>query len=123
VNDQELDLRHRIFVAFAETGAPPSLAAEDPALIKALEERHVIVLGDGGDVRMAHPFAAHDEGATVTAGGRTWRGNCAWDAFGIAAALDLHDYVVESNGVRADDSVLFHVEVPAARWWEDPAYT
>jgi Alkylmercury lyase len=123
VNDRELDLRRRIFVAFAETGEPPPLRDEDPAVVEALVDRHVIVLDGDGEVRMAHPFAAHDEGATVTANGRTWRGNCAWDAFGIAAALNLTDPVVESNGVTADETTLFHVEVPAARWWDDPAYT
>ena len=124
MNDRELELRHRIFRAFADTGAPPSLDGEDPALVEALRQAHVIVLDDAGAVRMAHPFAAHDEGATVTAAdGRRWRGNCAWDGFGIAAALRLDGYTVESQGVVATDDALFHVEVPAARWWDDPAYT
>jgi hypothetical protein len=123
VNDRALELRHRIMRAFAETGEPPSLAGEDPALADALEQAHVIVRDAAGANRMAHPCAAHHEGATVTAGGRTWRGNCAWDAFGIAAALALEDPRIESDGVVADDGVLFHVEVPAARWWHDPGYT
>ena len=124
MNDRELELRHRIMRAFAETGEPPSLDGEDPAVVDALRQAHVIVLDDAGAIRMAHPFAAHDEGATVTdAAGRTWRGNCAWDGFGIAAALRLHGFTVTSQGVAAADDGLFHVEVPAARWWDDPAYT
>ena len=124
MNDQALDLRHRIMRAFAETGEPPSLDGEDPDVVDRLVEHHVIVLDERGAIRMAHPFAAHDDGATVTAGGRTWRGNCAWDAFGIAAALQLEDgYVVESQGVEATDDALFHVLVPAARWWDDAAFT
>ena len=125
MNDQALDLRRRIFQAFAATGEPPSLEGADPALIEQLEQAHVIVRDAAGAIRMAHPFAAHDEGATVTdeRTGRRWRGNCAWDAFGIAAALRLDAYTVESNGVTATDDALFHVEVPAARWWDDPAYT
>lgn len=123
MNDQALDLRHRIMRTFAETGAPPSLEGEDPALVEQLEQAHVIVRDGAGAIRMAHPFAAHDEGARVTAGDRIWRGNCAWDGFGIAAALKLDDAVVESGGIVATDDALFHVEVPAARWWDDPGYT
>jgi hypothetical protein len=123
VTDEELELRHRIMRAFAETGEPPPLAGEDPAVVQALEKAHVIVLGDDGGVRMAHPFAGHDEGATVESGARRWRGNCAWDGFGIAAALNLADFTVTSNGIRAEDTTLFHVEVPAARWWDDVGYT
>lgn len=125
MNDRELELRRRIFLSFAETGEPPSLDGEDPAVVAALEAAHVIVLDDRGAIRMAHPFAAHDEGATVTTpDGLRRRGNCAWDAFGIAAALGLDDgFVVESQGVTATPGALFHVEVPAARWWEDPGYT
>lgn len=125
MNDQALDLRHRIMRAFAETGEPPSLEGEDPVLVEQLEQAHVIVRDGSGAIRMAHPFAAHDEGATVTDArtGRRWRGNCAWDAFGIAAALKLADCTIESDGVTATDDSVFHVEVPAARWWDDPGYT
>jgi hypothetical protein len=58
-------------------------------------------------------------------------GGCAWDGLGIVAALDLPDADVASNGVvlrvrhgtLLDRDVLFHVAVPAARWWEDIADT
>ena len=66
------------------TGAP--LPEAD---YRSLAEQHVVALDDDGRVWMAHPFAAHTDGARVDAGGRTWWGNCAWDAFGIVAALDL----------------------------------
>lgn len=123
MNDQALDLRRRIMRTFAETGEPPSLEGEDRGLVEQLEQAHVIVRDAAGAIRMAHPFAAHDVGATVTAGGRVWRGNCAWDGFGIVAALGLENAVVESGGIVAADDALFHVEVPAARWWDDPGYT
>ena len=123
MNDPELELRHRIMVAFARTGGPPAAAPGERPVLEALAERHVVVLDERGAVRMAHPFAAHRSGASVTGGGRTWWGNCAWDAFGIAAALGLEDPVVEDDGLRAGPGVVFHVEVPAARWWEDIAFT
>ena len=119
----ERELRRRIFEAFARTGAPPPLAPADRPVLEALAERHVVVLGDDGGVLMAHPFAAHRDGASVTAGGRTWWGNCAWDAFGIAAALGLGDPTIDDHGLVAAPGVVFEVLVPAARWWDDIAHT
>ena len=119
VDEHDLALRRKIFAAFAATGSPPALDED----LTSLAEQHVVALDDDARVWMAHPFAAHDEGATVSSGGRTWRGNCAWDAYGIAAALELQEPVIESQGVRAGPGVVFHVAVPAARWWDDIAFT
>ena len=119
----ERELRRRIFEAFARTGAPPPLDAADRPALEALSERHVVVLDEAGALLMAHPFAAHREGASVAAGDRTWWGNCAWDAFGIAAALGLRDPRVEDHGLVAGPGVVFEVAVPAARWWDDIVHT
>jgi hypothetical protein len=124
----ELELRRKIFEAFAATGEPPDV--DDTATLAELERRHVVVLRDGR-IHMAHPFAGHRDGTLVTApDGRTWWGNCAWDALGIVAALGLSDAVVESRGVSLRvsggdvvDDALFHVAVPAARWWDDIEFT
>jgi hypothetical protein len=123
MTEQELTARREIMLAFAETGAPPPASALDPLVLRSLAEQHVVVLDGAGAIRMAHPFAAHDEGAAVSSGGRTWRGNCAWDAYGIAAALDLRHPAIESRGVVPGPDVVFHVEVPAAGWWADVGYT
>ena len=75
---------------------------------------------------MAHPFANHTDGARVDAGGRTWWGNCAWDAFGIVAALGLagrDDHRPGHHVPGHDDDAVFHVLVPAAHWWDDIAFT
>ena len=119
----ELDLRRRIVRAFADTGAPPPVAEDERPLLAALVEQHVLLLDDAGAIRSAFPFAAHTEGASVSAGGRTWWGNCPWDAFGIAAALDLRDPVIDDHGVRPAPGVAFHVGVPASHWWDDIAFT
>jgi hypothetical protein len=123
VTDPQRELRRRIFTAFAETGEPPDVSGEDESDLMALENQHVIVRDGLGAIRMAHPFAAHHTGARVEAGGRTWWGNCAWDAFGIAAALGLKNYKVTGNGLRAEAGVLFHVAVPAYEWWADIGFT
>jgi hypothetical protein len=123
VTEAELDLRRTIFTAFAETGAPPPASALDQRLLRSLAAQHVVVLDDAGEIAMAHPFARPPGGATVTSGGRTWSGNCAWDAFGIAAVLGLSDPRIVSHGVEAGPGVLFHVAVPARQWWDDIVHT
>jgi len=129
VTERELALRRTIFEAFAATGHPPPV--DDIATLRSLVEQHVVVLGDEDRIVMAHPFAAHDDGARVEAGKRTWRGSCAWDAFGIIAALGLGEALVtDASGVRIAfregrpvDDAVFHVAVPAAQWWADIGFT
>jgi hypothetical protein len=128
VTEEQLALRAEIMRAFAGTGAPPAVPASPE--LDALAERHVVVLDDDGAILMAHPFAAHRWGARVEAGEREWWGNCAWDAFGIVAALELADATVTAQGVtlrvrdgEPEGDATFHVEVPAAHWWDDVAYT
>jgi len=129
VDRAQLDLRAEIFRAFAETGAPP--AVTDSSNLRTLAERHVVVLDDGARIRMAHPFAAHHDGARVDAEGRTWWGNCAWDGFGIVHALGLPEATITAQGivVRTRDGVpeeagaVFRVAVPAVRWWDDIGHT
>jgi hypothetical protein len=115
VTERELALRRRIMESFARTGAPP--AVEDKATLRALAAQHVVVLDAGEQVLMAHPFAAHRDGTRVQAQGRSWWGNCAWDAYGIVAALRLRDATIEPGGT------LFHIAVPARDWWEDIGFT
>ena len=120
VDARDLALRRRIFESFAATGAPPAIHDED---LSSLAEQHVVALRDGR-VWMAHPFAAHHEGARVESGGRVWWGNCAWDGLGIVHALGLSDFSITAQGhsVPGDD-VAFHVLVPAAHWWDDIGFT
>jgi hypothetical protein len=128
VTEEQLALRAEIMRTFAETGAPPAVPASPD--LRELAERHAVVLDGDGAILMAHPFAAHRRGARVVAGDREWWGNCAWDAFGIVAALGLHDATVTAQDVtlRVRDGepkgeAVFHVEVPAAHWWDDVEYT
>lgn len=86
---------------------------------------------------MAMPFSAVPTEFRVPVGDRAVWANCAWDAFGVAAALDADVSFVtrcpESNaplraGVRhgrafADAGAVAHIAVPAAHWWDDIGYT
>jgi hypothetical protein len=124
-SDRDLELRRAIFESFAETGAPG-----DHGDVSALAEQHIVVLDDDGRILMAHPFAAHTAGARVASGDREWWGNCAWDAFGIVAALELdratvtaQDITLEIDGDTIAGDAVFGVLVPAAHWWDDIGHT
>ena len=122
---RQLALRRAIMESFAARGRPPEI--RDRATLRELAAQRVVVLDAEERIVMAHPFAAHPNGARVDAGERTWRGNCAWDGFGIVAALGLSEAVVtDASGIsigfrdgRPVDAALFHVAVPARRWWAD----
>ncbi len=98
---------------------------------------HALVLdAETGEIRMANPFSAVATPFLVHAAGRTWYANCAWDAFGICAALDVDgriETVCPDCGEalmcevrdRAPDvpDLRFHCLVPAAAWWDDIVFT
>ena len=142
VDEADIALRNRTYARFVELGrAPAPHEVGEPAAVVAgwrrLHEAHALVLEAGaGELRMANPFSAVPSAYRVTAGGGSWYANCAWDAFGICAALhsdgrietscpDCGDPIhVEVRDERPDDeSLLFHCLVPAAAWWNDIVFT
>ena len=88
-----------------------------------------------GEIRMANPFSAVPTPYRVLADDRWWYANCAWDAFGICAALhvdglietscpDCAEEIAFARQRRPDDeSLLFHCLVPRGRWWDDIVFT
>ena len=102
-----------------------------------LHDEHALVLNDARtEIRMANPFSAVPTAYRVLVAGTWWYGNCAWDAFGICAALQS-DGRIESScpdcgeplvvNVRSqepdDQTLLFHCLVPASHWWDDIVHT
>jgi len=147
VDGADLALRNRTYALFVELGRAPTVAevAERARAtvddVRAgwgrLHEQHAIVLdADGERLRMANPFSAVPTPFLVEAGGRAWYANCAWDAFGICAALHVDGRfettcpdcgepldVDVRDGRPSDESLLFHCLVPAGRWWADIVFT
>jgi hypothetical protein len=125
VDEHDLSLRRAIFESFAATGTPG-----EHGDLRSLAEQHVVALDEHGQIRMAHPFAAHHDGTRVDSGGRTWWGNCAWDGFGIVAALGLEEATITDQDIALEvrdqavhGDAVFHVLVPARRWWDDIGFT
>jgi hypothetical protein len=141
MNDADIELRNRTYSRFVELGRAPQpeeLGPHDEVLDGwlRLHDAHALVLDPGRtQIRMANPFSAVPTAYRVEAGGRWWYGNCAWDAFGILAALHVDGrietscpdcgeaLVLDVAGEPDDESLLFHCLVPAARWWDDIVFT
>jgi hypothetical protein len=97
VDTADIDLRNATYRRFVGLGRAPSAAeladatgVSETAVREGwqrLHDAHALVLDDAGEIAMANPFAAHPTPFRVEAAGRSWFANCAWDAFGIGAAL------------------------------------
>lgn len=146
MDQADIDLRNATYLRFVELGRAPTAAevGEVTGLPGAavtegwrrLHDAHAIVLDADGAILMANPFAARPTAFRVEAAGRSWYANCAWDSIGIGAALHV-DSVISTpcpdcanpmtinvrGGVPDDTSLVFHVLVPAARWWNDIGFT
>ena len=147
MDDGDLRVRNTTYELFVDLGRAPSASgvADRQGVTKEgvlaswerLHNAHALVLTPGGtELLMANPFAAVPTRYRVLAGERWWYANCAWDAFGICAAL-MSDGRIETScpdcgdsiqlevrdGSPSDTGLVFHCLVPAARWWDDIAFT
>jgi len=139
-------VRLAIYRAIEATGRAPAAAdvAHDHRLdVAAVEDSyrglaaaHVIVLQPGSTaVKWAPPFSVVPTVFRARSGRSAWYAPCAWDAFGIPAALDSDARLeaacawsgepiqcgVEHGRVYGDG--VIHLLVPAAHFWDDIAYT
>jgi alkylmercury lyase-like protein len=135
----DLALRNLVYERFVELGRAPTMdeLGTSEAALRRLHEAHLLVLEpDRPEIRMANPFSAVATPHRVEAGGRSWFANCAWDAFGIPAALGVDGHVSSSCpdcGEPIEIDVVdrrpepaghvFHVLVPARSWWDDIVFT
>ncbi len=147
MDDVDVALRNVTYQLFVESGDAPT-AVEVGAAFGAtvdevfhgwarLHDAHALVLQTGGhEIRMANPFSAVPTAYRVKANGRWWYANCAWDAFGVCAALHA-DGTIETSCADCGDPItvavhderptdaalLFHCLVPASQWWDDIVFT
>lgn len=136
-----------LFRETAETGQVPAVSEIAESLTLTLEDvqatltrlaaGRVLVLAPGTtNIWMANPFSAVPTTFRVVAWGRTYFGNCIWDALGIPAILSA-DGTVETtcgdcgepmtpkvqNGMLAGARGVVHFALPAARWWDNIGYS
>ena len=101
---------------------------------RRLNHRHALFLEPGKlSIRMAHPFSGIPTPFRVYANGLAYWANCAWDMFGIPAALSV-DAEIEANYADAPDTrvtlrvaggrveghgEVVHFPLPFRRWYDD----
>ncbi len=144
-------VRDAVYQVFAAEGRAPSVAelarvtgatvSQVTADLRELADVHALVLNADGDaIRMAHPFSAAPMAFVLTPingrDERRWWGGCAWDSFGISAALAL-DVWIETVCPQCGSPIRFETGPnvappaplavrfprPAAEWWNDVVAT
>ena len=147
VEEFDRDLRqltYRLFVERRRAPAATEVADEAGLDVTSVQEgwqrlhrAHALVLHPAtSEIRMANPFSAVPTSYRVHAGGAWWYANCAWDAFGICAALHFDGRIETScpdcgeailvdvvEQRPSDETLLFHCLVPACHWWDDIVFT
>jgi Alkylmercury lyase len=147
VDELDLRLRQATYGMFVERGRAPAAAEvaselrlDEGELVagwRRLHDAHALVLDEAAtEIRMANPFSAVPTPYRVQADGRWWFANCAWDAFGVCAALHTDGLIETScadcgDPIRvevadrspSDATLLFHCLVPARYWWNDIGFT
>ena len=142
MDDHDVELRNQTYARFVETGRAPrpeELGDSDQVVAgwRRLHDAHALVLDPATDeLRMLHPFSMVPTAYRVLARDSSWYANCAWDAFGVCAVFGVDGSIefscpdcgepatVEVREAKpSDNSFVFHVLVPAARWWDDIVFT
>jgi len=147
MDERDFRVRSSTYRLFVELGRAPTVdeVADESGLAtdeaesswRRLHDQHALVLNPAtAELRMANPFSAVPTAYRVHARDRWWYANCAWDAFGICAALHSDGRIetscpdcgeplsVKVRDKRPEDAgLLFHCLVPAAHWWDDIVFT
>ena len=147
MDEHDHRLRQLTYGLFVELGRAPTAeeiadrdgrSAEEVRVgWRRLHDQHAIVLNPAtAEIRMANPFSAIPTAYRTYSRGRWWYANCAWDAFGVCAALHadgrietscpdcLQPMTIEVRSQQpVDERLVFHCLVPAAHWWDDILFT
>ncbi len=145
----EADVRLAVYRHFLDHGAAPTpddLAAEFAvapmeidAVLRHLQQIHdaVVMIPGGRYLWMAEPFSALPTSyRAVAVDGRTWYGNCAWDALAVLSVAGTDGTVmstcpatgraigveVRTGTVTPTDGVA-HFAVTASEWWRSIGFT
>jgi len=143
----DTQIKLAIYRHFADTGQRPvlHLVAERvradvdrvrEAYARLRAQRVLVLEPDGGSIRMAPPFSGVPTQHVVIVDETKYFANCAWDSFGIPAALHRPGRVrsrCEQSGELLNLEIglggprpcnwLFHCLIPAANWWDDIVFT
>jgi alkylmercury lyase-like protein len=143
------DVRVTIADCIRERGAIPSLTevarriaapeADVATSFARLAAVRTMILRPGTtEILSFNPFAVGPTDFRVRASGREWAALCAWDAFGVVAALKDDGLVLGNcadvcgvplevrlagDAIGALDGVVMQFALPAREWWKDIVFT
>ena len=148
--DNQLLWRVRTFIYeyFATTTHAPDLLtiaqqfglsnAQATDSLNALHDIHALFLDPGTtNIRIANPFSGVPTPFEVEANGQWYWANCAWDSFGVIAALQASEGVIHATcaqsdtplqlqihqGEVVDTTAIIHILVPFREWYQNMVYT
>ena len=146
--DFDTTVKLKIYSTIAEQARVPGAVGVAQALDAPIEEvlaafdrlhQQRLLVPEPGDplrIRMAPPFSGVETSFPVRVGDKKYFANCIWDALGIPAALHADAVIEAADGYNGEaitievresmpvpQECVIHFAVPAARWWQDIAYT
>ncbi|MAG21002.1 MAG: hypothetical protein CMF77_02430 [Candidatus Marinimicrobia bacterium] len=146
-SSRESEVRLFIYQYFIDTAEAPPIRAitdeltmtktEAEASLKTLESQHALVLKpDSFEIWMAHPFSAVPTSYPVKTDRLIYYANCAWDALGIPAMLEVDSetvttcpdceapviFGVQNRKLTSSEGVI-HFSVPPRKFWDDVGFT
>ncbi|MEZ4727939.1 MAG: organomercurial lyase [Caldilineaceae bacterium] len=141
-------VRTFIYQHFAATTSAPDLTdiaqhfqlsnEEATGMLKALHDIHALFLDPGTtNIRIANPFSAVPTPFIVDVNGKRYWANCAWDSFGVIAALQAAEGVIRASctqsgiplhleiqqGEVVGTTAMIHFLIPFRQWYEDMIFT
>ncbi len=145
----EREVRVTIAESIRDRGVVPRLtevaarvASPEKEVARAFDRlaaaRTMILRPGTNEILSFNPFAAGPTDFRVRAADRDWWALCAWDAFGVAAALHDDGLVLgrcadvcgvplevrlAGDAVGALDGVVMQFALPAREWWKDIVFT
>jgi hypothetical protein len=144
----DVSVKRNIYETIAEFATMPTASDVATRLDSTVEEvleafhslnqQRLLVLEPGMEdrIRMAPPFSGIETPFQAKCGGKTFYANCAWDAYGVLAALqndgsinawDAYSHEPISLFIKGGqpklENIVVHFAVPAAHWWDDIIYT
>lgn len=107
-------------------------------ILNALHDIHALFLDPGTtNIRIANPFSGVPTPFEVDVNGKRYWANCAWDSFGVIAALQATDGVIHATcahsntplqlqihqGEVVDTTAIIHILVPFREWYQNMVFT
>ncbi len=147
MTNQTRTIRRFIYQFFYDNERAPKIAdiaqafALDEAIARSTFQKlangkALVLHKESDEILMAEPYSAIPTGFLVKTAGKSFWGNCIWDAMGILAMLKSDGEVQTSCGHSGSEIILhfadgrlrnpqgiIHYLLPVNEWWRDVLFT